>query len=82
MSDGEGSLMSDYLNEVLDIAARMSQELQEFVDVGEESGSEMRATKDLLEEWNEVYRRHEDNAQITLTEKGERYLANTLEELG
>ena len=44
------------LENLIEIAERMSQEMQEFCDDAIESGSALPGTEDLLSEWDEAYR--------------------------
>lgn len=48
--------MNNNYDELLEIACRMSQELQELIDDAQEAGSDLPATRELLEDWNEVYK--------------------------
>lgn len=56
-SDMEQDHLDITFEELLDIACRMSQDIQDYVDEGEKAGSAMTGSKELLEEFNVIYRR-------------------------
>lgn len=46
----------ELLGSVIAVSVSMGQEIQDFIDAGEESGSDMKAPKELLAEWNDLYK--------------------------
>lgn len=44
-------------DELLDIGERLAQELQDFVDEASEAGSPLKSGEELLNDWNDVWRR-------------------------
>ncbi|MBE9538506.1 MAG: hypothetical protein IMF06_05445 [Proteobacteria bacterium] len=44
-------------DELLDIGALMAQEIQDFIDAAEEAGCSMAGPKELLDEWEKLWRR-------------------------
>lgn len=45
------------VHELLDIGERMAQELTDFIDAGEEGGSDMTTARELLDDWEAIWRR-------------------------
>ncbi len=42
-------------SELMDIACRMAEDIQEYIDEGEKGGSNMSSSKELLEDFNQLY---------------------------
>ena len=60
------------LHDLLEISERMAQDLQDYVTEGEQDGSEMTVTKELLAEFDELYKRlnnNSDDKRVTWTWK-------------
>lgn len=60
--------------ELLDIAIKMSQDIQEYIDEGEKGGSNMAASKELLDEFNELYAKSNQHWKNILSEDNEESL--------
>lgn len=47
--------LAELCGRLIYVGTMMAQELQDFVDDGVEGGSEMTATKNLIDDWNDIY---------------------------
>lgn len=52
----EGEQAKPTLHDLFDIACSMAQDLQDYVNEGEKAGSEMLSTKEIINDFNKIYK--------------------------